>query len=227
VGINSGKEVMAMDRRLHPVANQDVHAPIMAPLWDAATRPLAAWTAWWPALTGMVAPALGAKAVADTPLARGLMGPIANLNVGIPAPSIEIGEDDDTITVKAEVPGLSEDQLELSFDDGVLTIAGETSVDTGPPESAADSGHTGASDAGNDKRGEAVSGTEGPRSESAHCASAALRERSYGRFVRRVPVGHGIDADRIDATFHDGVLTITLPKTEQAGHTEIPIRKAA
>jgi len=37
-------------------------------------------------------------------------------------------------------------------------------------------------------------------------------ERSYGSFERSIPLPTGVDEDKIDATFKQGVLTITLPK---------------
>jgi HSP20 family protein len=40
-------------------------------------------------------------------------------------------------------------------------------------------------------------------------------ERYYGRFERRIPIDD-VDEDKIAATFKNGVLTITLPKTAQA-----------
>lgn len=43
-----------------------------------------------------------------------------------------------------------------------------------------------------------------------------LSERSYGNFHRAIPLPPGIDADKAEATFKKGVLTIRLPKTEEA-----------
>jgi HSP20 family protein len=43
-----------------------------------------------------------------------------------------------------------------------------------------------------------------------------LRERRSGAFQRSVRMGTPIDADRASARFEDGVLTLTLPKSEQA-----------
>jgi HSP20 family protein len=43
-----------------------------------------------------------------------------------------------------------------------------------------------------------------------------LRERRSGSFQRSVSMGTPIDADRASAQFEDGVLTLTLPKSEQA-----------
>jgi HSP20 family protein len=43
-----------------------------------------------------------------------------------------------------------------------------------------------------------------------------LSERRYGSFKRSFRVAEGIDADKIEAKFKDGVLTVTLPKTAEA-----------
>ena len=43
-----------------------------------------------------------------------------------------------------------------------------------------------------------------------------ISERVYGRFERRIPLGVEVEEDRIEARFHNGVLTVVLPKTEQA-----------
>jgi HSP20 family protein len=41
-------------------------------------------------------------------------------------------------------------------------------------------------------------------------------ERSFGSFVRTIPLPKEIDTDKVDAQFKKGVLTITLPKTPEA-----------
>lgn len=43
-----------------------------------------------------------------------------------------------------------------------------------------------------------------------------LSERRYGAFNRSFRVADGIDADRIEAKFKNGVLAVTLPKTAEA-----------
>ncbi|MGA7807891.1 Hsp20/alpha crystallin family protein [Bradyrhizobium sp.] len=47
-----------------------------------------------------------------------------------------------------------------------------------------------------------------------------MRERSFGSFERTFQVPDGVDADNIAANFGKGVLTVTLPKSEQAQKAE-------
>jgi HSP20 family protein len=57
-------------------------------------------------------------------------------------------------------------------------------------------------------RGEKRSESEdGPRQFS---------ERFYGQFERRIPLGTEVEEDKAEARFKNGVLTITMPKTERA-----------
>lgn len=43
-----------------------------------------------------------------------------------------------------------------------------------------------------------------------------LSERSYGSFYRSIPLPSGIDTDKASADFKNGVLMVTLPKTQEA-----------
>jgi HSP20 family protein len=43
-----------------------------------------------------------------------------------------------------------------------------------------------------------------------------MHERSFGSFQRSFPVPDGVDADNIEATFKNGVLSVTLPKRADA-----------
>lgn len=43
-----------------------------------------------------------------------------------------------------------------------------------------------------------------------------LSERSYGSFYRSIPLPSGVDTDKANAEFKNGVLTVTLPKIEEA-----------
>jgi HSP20 family protein len=44
-------------------------------------------------------------------------------------------------------------------------------------------------------------------------------ERAFGQFQRAVPLPAGVDPDRAEARFENGVLTVRMPKAEQAQQT--------
>jgi HSP20 family protein len=50
------------------------------------------------------------------------------------------------------------------------------------------------------------------------------QEFRYGAFTRTIPLPPGLKADQATAQLKDGVLTITIPKAEQAKPKEIPIK---
>lgn len=51
-------------------------------------------------------------------------------------------------------------------------------------------------------------------------------ERSFGRFERTLPLPIPVQADKVKATYHDGVLTVTLPKVDEIKPKEIKINLA-
>jgi len=96
-------------------------------------------------------------------------------------PSIDVSENENEITIAAELPGLSEDDIEVSLAHNMLTISGEKKEET-------------------EDKGK----------------NYYRMERTYGSFQRRIPLPSEIEEDKIEANFKKGVLTITLPKTEEA-----------
>jgi HSP20 family protein len=52
-------------------------------------------------------------------------------------------------------------------------------------------------------------------------------ERSYGSFVRSFAVPNAFDTEKIAASFKNGVLSVTLPKKEQAKPRQVKIETAA
>jgi HSP20 family protein len=50
-----------------------------------------------------------------------------------------------------------------------------------------------------------------------------VMERTYGAFARMVRLPAPVAADKVKATFANGVLTVSLPKTEAAKQKAIPI----
>jgi HSP20 family protein len=51
-------------------------------------------------------------------------------------------------------------------------------------------------------------------------------ERQWGQFRRIISLGQNVDADKVEAEYKDGVLTITIPKAESAKPKRITVRGA-
>ena len=96
------------------------------------------------------------------------------------APKLNVSEDKNSVEVSAELPGMSEEDIEVTLDKNLLTIKGEKK-----------------SDHQEEKR------------------SYYHMERSYGSFQRSIRVSDDVEAEKIKASFKNGVLVITLPKVER------------
>ena len=56
----------------------------------------------------------------------------------------------------------------------------------------------------------------GERKSETEDKDRQFSERYYGRFERRLALGREVDEHKVEAAFKNGVLTVTLPKTEKA-----------
>jgi HSP20 family protein len=104
-------------------------------------------------------------------------------------PSVDVSEKDDQLIVRAELPGVTSKDIDVSVQNNTLTITGE-------------------------KKEEHEEKSEG----------YFHSERRYGSFRRDIRLPAGIDESKVNATCKDGVLTITLPKSEQAKPKRIEVK---
>jgi HSP20 family protein len=91
--------------------------------------------------------------------------------------SMNVSETEKEIRITAELPGVSEQDIDVSLDDDVLTIRGEKKFERT-----------------DDK-------------ENFHFV-----ERSYGTFQRSLRLPFPVDPEQVQASFENGVLTVTVPK---------------
>ena len=54
-----------------------------------------------------------------------------------------------------------------------------------------------------------------------------IRERRSGTFKRSFALPQDVDAEQISASFRDGLLTVTVPKTAKAQRKQIAVTSGA
>ena len=63
----------------------------------------------------------------------------------------------------------------------------------------------------------------GERKEETTSEGATRTERSFGKFRRSVTLPSRVDVNQVKAAYKDGILTVTLPKAEEAKPKQIQI----
>jgi HSP20 family protein len=101
---------------------------------------------------------------------------------------VDLYEDKDNVIVKAELPGLKREDIEVSLHDGALSVSGERKTE-----------------------------------EKVENAEVRRTERFVARFQRTITLPSAVKADKVNAQYKDGVLTVTLPKAEEAKPRQIQI----
>jgi HSP20 family protein len=102
-------------------------------------------------------------------------------------PALDLYQNNDNIVAVVELPGMRKEDIEISLQDGMLTISGERKEEYGKEDGATRS------------------------------------ERSTGKFRRSITLPTRVDANKVNATYKDGILTVTLPKAEEAKPKQIQI----
>ena len=106
------------------------------------------------------------------------------------SPSVDIEEKEDKYLIKADLPGVAKDDIEVKLENGVLSIRGE-------------------------KHSESESG-EGSKHHR--------RERFHGSFARSFTLPDAVKIEDIDASYRDGVLSLTIPKAENVKPKTVDIK---
>jgi len=101
---------------------------------------------------------------------------------------LDIAETDNEFIVKASLPGVRPEDVQITAQGDTLTIRGETKAEE-------------------EKKG----------------VHYHLRERRFGQFQRTVTLSTPISADKAQAQFENGVLTLILPKAEEAKPKQIKV----
>jgi len=104
-------------------------------------------------------------------------------------PALDVRETEERYEVHVDLPGLDPSDVNVTFEDGMLTLSGKRQFDQ---ENRGDTWHR--------------------------------IERGFGSFARSIRLPQTADTERIEASFDKGVLTVVVPKTEQAKPRTIEVR---
>jgi HSP20 family protein len=104
------------------------------------------------------------------------------------APAVDVYEDENKVVVKAELPGMTDKDIDVNILNNTLTIKGEKKKEEEKKEQ-----------------------------------SYYRLESSYGVFQRSITLPSHVAADKVKASFKNGILEIELPKKEEAKPKQIRV----
>jgi HSP20 family protein len=102
---------------------------------------------------------------------------------------IDMYQEKDNLVVKAALPGVKPEELDITIADNTLTIRGEHKEEQ-----------------------------ETKEDDYIH------RERYYGAFSRSVAIPMEVKGEKAEASFEEGVLTLTLPKADEIKPRQIKVK---
>jgi HSP20 family protein len=106
-------------------------------------------------------------------------------------PPLDVQESQDAYTIKVSLPGVKPDDVNIQYQQGMLTISGEAREE-----------------------------------QEREQGSYHIRERRSGRFSRTLRLPDMVNADKAEASFEHGVLTLRLPKAEETKPRRIAIQSS-
>jgi HSP20 family protein len=107
------------------------------------------------------------------------------------APAVDIYETEHELVVKADLPDVNPQDLDIHVENNILTIRGERKFENKVKEE-----------------------------------NYLRMERSYGSFSRTFSLANSVNSEAIKADYQNGVLTLSIPKREEAKPKQIKVNVA-
>jgi len=107
------------------------------------------------------------------------------------SPAIDMYQTDNEVVVKASLPGMKAEDVEISVAGDMLTLKGEYREE-----------------------------------QEVNEENYFRKEMHFGSFVRSLEIPVPVKVDKAEAVFEDGVLTLTMPKTEAVQPKPIKVKTA-
>lgn len=116
------------------------------------------------------------------------------------SPVVDVIENENSYIIEAEVPGYSQDEIDVQVEDNVLTVSASPSVNQPEQEQTEDT----------DK-------TEG---------TYLIQERSRSRFSRSFSLPKDVDVEQIEGSYKNGILRLELTKAAESKPRSIKVNAA-
>lgn len=104
-------------------------------------------------------------------------------------PTLDVYETPDQVTVKAAIPGVKPEDVEITITGNMLALSGESKEETETKDK-----------------------------------NYLRRESRLGTFSRMIELPAGLQTDKADAKFENGIVTITFPKAEEIKPKTIKVK---
>ena len=114
---------------------------------------------------------------------------------GVNTPRVDVTEEDDAYTLEMELPGRTENDVNIELDHDNLTISSKVSEEKETKEDKKDKKKT----------------------------KYILKERRYSEFCRRFALPSDVDEESISANFKNGILSINMKKKAVVAPKKIAI----
>lgn len=108
------------------------------------------------------------------------------------APAVDIFETEHSLVVKADLPDIKPEELDIRVENNILAIRGERKFE-----------------------------------KQVNKNNSLRVERAYGSFSRSFSLANTVNPEAIQAEYKNGVLTLTIPKREEAKPKQIKVRVEA
>ncbi len=106
--------------------------------------------------------------------------------------ALDVEEIAEAYIVRANLPGIEQEDISVNIHEDVLTISGESAAENRAEDS-----------------------------------KVLIRERRFGKFSRSLRFPAAVNGDAVEASFENGVLSISLPKAEHVKPRQIPVTIAS
>ncbi len=130
----------------------------------------------------------------------GFLMPSFNYKKAFVSPRVDIKEEKDAYVMDMDLPGKTEKDINIEFNNNVLTISSENKSEK------------------EEKKEEKAEAKEAPK--------YLIKERCYSKFSRSFTLPEDVEADNITAKVENGVLHINLPRKALAAPRKIAITAA-